>query len=138
MSINTKYQTGVIWQDFQHRQLIDLFARIKTTGSGQPDRELYNYTLAFLAMYVNHHFSLEDEYMKKFSYPGRDAHNREHRSFIKQVRAFREEYKTYSPEAANDLVNQMEQWIKNHILADDQELGRHILEHTGLEIYDKE
>ncbi len=126
MSIDAKYETGVVWQDFQHKQLIDLFQKIKEARFHKKDESLFRYTVAFLAMYVNHHFSLEEEYMEKYQYPGKDAHRKEHQDFVKEIKAFRDENKGYSQRASEDLLTRMEDWILSHILEDDQRLGRHI------------
>ena len=40
----------VLWQDFQHKQLIDLFEKIKEARSNNKDKNLYRYTVAFLAI----------------------------------------------------------------------------------------
>jgi hemerythrin-like metal-binding protein len=126
MGFDVKYETGVVWQDFQHKQLIDLFQKIKEARANKKDENLFRYTVAFLAMYVNHHFSLEEEYMEKYQYPGKGAHHKEHQDFVKELKAFRDENKGYSQRASDDLLTRMEDWILTHILEDDQKLGEHI------------
>lgn len=129
MSLDAKYETGVVWQDYQHKQLIDLFEKIKEAKTGQKDQNLYRYTVAFLAMYVNHHFKLEEEYMEKYKYPGKEGHVKTHRRFIKELKAFREQNTEYSLEGSDELLKRLGEWILNHILGDDKTLGEFILEH---------
>ncbi len=126
MPLDVKYETGVVWQDFQHKQLIDLFQKVKEAKSNKKDQNLFRYTVAFLAMYVNHHFSLEEVYMEKYRYPEKDAHHREHQDFVKELKAFKDENKDYSEKASDDLLTSMGDWILNHILENDQKLGAHI------------
>ncbi len=126
MSFDAKYETGVVWQDFQHKQLIDLFQKVKEARANKKDQNLFRYTVAFLAMYVNHHFSLEEEYMEKYQYPGKDAHHKEHQDFVKEIKAFRDENKDYSQKATDDLLTRMGEWILSHILEDDLKLGAYI------------
>lgn len=126
MPFDAKYETGVVWQDFQHKQLIDLFQKVKESKSNKKDQNLFRYTVAFLAMYVNHHFSLEEEYMDKYNYPGKDAHHKEHQDFVKELKSFRDENKEYSEKATDDLLTRMGDWILSHILEDDQKLGVYI------------
>ena len=86
MSLEQKYKTGVLWQDIQHQQLIDLlesFSEAETAG-----QDKYTYTLAFLVMYVNHHFGLEEAYMEAYAYPGLAAHKVEHAAYIQQLKEF--------------------------------------------------
>ncbi|MFA5904017.1 MAG: hemerythrin family protein [Desulfobacula sp.] len=126
MSFDAKYETGVVWQDFQHKQLIDLFQKAKEAKSNKKDQNLFRYTIAFLAMYVNHHFSLEEEYMERYRYPGKEDHHKEHQGFVKDLKVFRDENKDYSQKASDDLLTRMGEWILTHILEDDQKLGAHI------------
>lgn len=125
--LDVKYETGVVWQDFQHKQLIDLFEKIKEAKSNNTDKNMYRYTIAFLAMYVNHHFKLEEAYMEKFDYPDLAMHQKEHREFIKELKLFREAHEEYSGEGADELLRKMGAWILNHILKDDQILGAFLL-----------
>ncbi len=133
MKPDTKYETGVIWQDYQHKQLIDLFEKIKQARSDDSEKSLFPYTTGFLAMYVNHHFSLEEAYMAKYNYPDTEEHTRKHKAFIKELKAFRKEHREYSAKAVDDLIVRMEDWILSHILENDQKLGKFILrkEHAG-------
>ncbi len=127
MTFDVKYETGVVWQDFQHKQLIDLFSKVKDAKDNKKDRNLFRYTIAFLAMYVNHHFNLEEEYMEKYNYPDKDIHQKDHQDFVKELKNFRNENKEYSEAGANDLLTRMGEWILSHILENDQKLGAHIL-----------
>lgn len=127
MELDVKYETGVLWQDYQHKQLIDLFGKIKTARSNHKEKNLYRYTIAFLVMYVNHHFKLEEEYMDKYGYPGKGDHHKEHQGFVKELKAFKSEHNDYSEEGIDDLIMRLANWIMNHILEDDQKLGQFIL-----------
>ena len=127
MALDAKYETGVVWQDFQHKQLIDLFEKIKDAKTNQKEKNLYRYTIAFLAMYVNHHFRLEEEYMEKYAYPGKKEHESEHKGFIKELKAFRVDNYEYSEQGSDDLLVSMGEWILSHILGDDKILGDFIL-----------
>lgn len=127
MTLDPKYETGVVWQDFQHQQLISLFEKVKEAKKNETDKKLYRYTMAFLAMYVNHHFKLEEKYMLESKYPDMKIHSREHHEFIQKLKQFRNENKEYSLEAADELLMFMGEWILTHILEDDKKLGKHIL-----------
>lgn len=129
MQLDEQYQTGVLWQDFQHGQLIDLFEKLKETGENKDDKRLPRYSFGFLAMYVNHHFKLEEQYMKKYRYPDTAAHQKEHREFIKELKWFRNEKKEYSKEGSGILLARLSEWILNHILAVDRDFGNYILDY---------
>lgn len=128
MTAKNGFKTGVLWQDFQHQQLIDLLAQLRKARQDKTDADIFNYTVGFLAMYVNHHFKLEEEYMKKFEFEDRENHKEEHRKLIKTIKDFRTEHKNYSPQAIDALIDNMKEWIITHIMKSDLKLGAFIID----------
>ena len=126
MDLEKKYKTGVLWQDLQHKELIDLINKISDPKHLEKGTSMYTYTVAFLVMYANHHFSLEEGYMDTYEYPEMEFHKKLHNDFIKILKNFREQYPTYSHEAAEILVKKLLTWILKHILDNDQKLGTFI------------
>ena len=127
MSLDQKYFTGVVWQDFQHKELMDLFVKMRKARADKQDKESFRFAIAFLSMYVNHHFKLEEEYMDIYYYPEKESHKKEHKGFIKTLKEFRLKHKDYSEEAIDELMKKINKWILNHIFGDDKKLGSHIL-----------
>jgi len=125
MSLEQKYKTGVLWQDIQHQQLVDLLE--KFSAGDEMGQEMFTYTLAFLVMYVNHHFNLEEEYMQVYAYSDLAVHKKEHAQYIQQLKEFRKTHPRYSKEAGDILMKTVLSWILNHIMAEDQKLGKFIL-----------
>ncbi|MDM8538361.1 hypothetical protein QUF70_16525, partial [Desulfobacterales bacterium HSG17] len=74
MTLEKKYNTGVVWQDFQHQELMELFFKVKEAKIKNKGGDVFQYAVAFLAMYVNHHFKLEEEYMDIYYYKDAKAH----------------------------------------------------------------
>lgn len=129
MSLGEKYFTGLVWQDFQHRQLMDLFFKVKDARTRDAGGDVFRYSLAFLAMYVNHHFKLEEEYMDIFYYPDSKLHKNEHKEFVKRIKHYREAILEKKESDAEDkLIRALNSWILEHILGDDKKLGTYILE----------
>lgn len=127
MGLGKKYNTGVVWQDFQHRQLMDLFFKVKEAKVKNTGQDVFKYSLAFLAMYVNHHFKLEEEYMDIYYYPDRNLHKKEHKDLIKKIKIFRKDYIDYDEQAIDKLLMTLNDWILNHILENDKKLGDYII-----------
>ena len=128
MALDKKYLTGVLWQDFQHTNLINLLGKLKKAKSDGNDASVFDYAVAFLAMYVNDHFDLEQAYMKEYDYEESDHHIKEHRTFIGKIRELRGQHAKYSEEAMAILVKDINDWIIDHIMKNDIELGRFIIE----------
>ena len=108
MDINKKYQTGVLWQDIQHKEFIDLVNKFSNMQEDNSQASMYTYTLGFLVMYAHHHFNLEEGYMKKYLYPDFEHHQKEHKKLIQQLKDFRKKYPAYTPEAVEILKNDTE------------------------------
>lgn len=126
MALGEKYYTGVIWQDFQHKQLMDLFFKIKEAKAKKSGDDVVKYSIAFLAMYVNHHFKLEEEYMGVYAYPDQTEHKKKHKEFVKKIKVFRKRFPEYDEKAMEQLLVTMNNWILSHILGDDKKLGDYI------------
>ena len=127
MAFGEKYYTGVVWQDFQHRQLMDLLYKLKKQRATQTDLSVLNFSAAFLAMYVNHHFKLEEEYMDVYSYPDIESHKKGHKIYIDKIKMFRKRQIDNDIKAIDVLITTINDWILNHILTDDKKLGDYIL-----------
>ncbi len=127
MSLGKKYYTGVVWQDFQHQQLLDLLYKVKKAKIDKGGPEVFRYSIAFLAMYVNHHFKLEEEYMDIYYYPDIKSHKKEHKDYVKRIKLIREKFKEYNDEVIDKLLLTLNKWILDHILGNDIKLGEYIL-----------
>jgi hemerythrin len=126
MGLDKKFETGILWQDTQHRQLIDLMEKLSDSNAREADPKMFTYTTAFLAMYVTHHFNLEEQYMSAYGYPDLEYHLKEHHKYITMVKEFRRDHTTFSVEGAMFLEKNILKWILDHIMVNDQKLGEFI------------
>jgi len=122
---------GVEEIDNQHKELyrnVDLFFEQIRKGGGNGNlANLFTY----LETYVATHFSLEEKYMTKFYVNGRGyedekAHVAQHRAFMRDFTAYREEFLENGP--TPPLVAEFQKWILNwmvgHFGKTDRGLGR--------------
>ncbi len=126
MELDKKYQTGVLWQDTQHSQLISLLDDLRNANARGADPKMFTYTTAFLVMYVSHHFNLEEEYMETYEYPDREYHIQQHHHYIEMIKSFRKAHTRFSEEGAQILEQTILGWIMEHILDNDMKLGEFI------------
>ena len=127
IKLDEKHVTGVLWQDFQHSQLIELFREAAQVHEKKTDKDQYRRMIDSLAMYVAHHFVLEEHYMRKYQFPDADAHTEEHQNFIRKLDAFRSDKNGCIDEDSENTLPRIGEWMLNHILGVDQELSRYIL-----------
>lgn len=128
MDLDIRYRTGVIWQDRQHGDWINLLSRLKGENGQLPDKGLFEESVSFLVMYVNFHFRLEEEYMRVYKYPEIRFHSEEHRIYTLRLKDFREKNREYSMAGLEKIIQGMTEWIYSHITENDLKLGNFILQ----------
>ena len=127
MDLDIQYQTGLLWQDCQHREWISLLGKLEEAQKDRQDQPLFYEAVSFLVMYVNHHFSVEEAYMKQYQYPEERFHREEHRIYILRLKDFREKNREYAIDACTKIVENMTDWVYSHIMENDKKLGEFIL-----------
>ncbi len=110
-----KKTSDLIWQDTQHQTLFRLIEEIKTVPF---DPDIFQQ----LRLYTEHHFVIEEEYMKALNYPGLDEHVTAHNRFREEMRAMIDTDPSISPALQNSLSDFLYKWLKLHVLGIDKEL----------------
>ena len=125
-----KFKTGLKWMDLHHRELvnmtIDLFDSIE---QGRPERNTAG-LLEFLDRYVTKHFSIEDEHMKTYDYPDKNAHLAEHTSFAYTLSGLKAEFHTSGSSSylSGKVKRHLLDWLVNHIGETDKRLAEFLLD----------
>ncbi|GEJ55707.1 bacteriohemerythrin [Anaeromyxobacter diazotrophicus] len=120
--------TGVPAIDGQHEQLfLHVDALLQAIRSGR-SREEVGRTLAFLADYVQTHFTAEEALMRASAYPGYAEHHAEHEGFSRDLATLEEDHRRNGPSAGLILrVNaRVTSWLREHIHRVDRPLAEHL------------
>ena len=128
MNLDLEFKTGLLWQDIQHNEWIALLNELENARKEKQDHLLFDKAVSFVVMYVTYHFSMEEEYMKRYEYPEKKFHQEEHRLYILRLKDFREKHREYSDEAISKTIASMTEWIYSHIMENDKKLGKFILD----------
>ncbi len=116
--------TGILWQDFQHAELIAHINRLhQAIIAKQAQEELWR-MLEFLEKYVDNHFSLEERYMEVAHDPTIREHARAHQQFRNNLNDLREFDGTGAQLTAASLCYDLYEWVTHHIRTTDKNLGR--------------
>ena len=113
--------SDLIWQDTQHQMLFTLIERIKVVPF---DPEI----LVQLKIYAEHHFVLEEAYMRTLEFPGIEAHIHAHDRFREELEAMMETDPSMHESLQISLSDFLYKWLKLHVLGIDKELEAFILE----------
>jgi hemerythrin len=115
------YKLGIIWQDVQHRRIVEIIKEFNSNP--QID---YQSIQAQLMFYAKDHFDTEEQYMREFAYDKTESHIKEHKTFIDKCDEI-----TKTCLADEDLISTMSSylhdWFHNHILVVDRELAVSLL-----------
>jgi hemerythrin len=116
--------TGILWQDFQHAELITHINRLHQAIIAKQAREELWRMLEFLEKYTENHFSMEERYMEVAGDPALREHARAHQQFRDNLSELRESDGTGSQLTAASLCYDLYEWVANHIRTTDKALGR--------------
>lgn len=120
-----EFSVGVSAIDEEHRNLVLLTNEFQKALSAGRGREQIARVFDNLIHYTVKHFKNEEQYMRKYDYPGMDRQVREHRAFTRQVMELNKDKRHVFPENIADFLNS---WLKNHIMGIDKELGAFLSE----------
>lgn len=123
------YKHGILWQDYQHQQLLRAISALnKKRGTVLESTELKK-TITFLGFYVKSHFDLEEYYMQSLAYPEIRKHKEQHAEFTEHIQAFK--LKVRSSNDPGLLLNELCNWLQDHIMGIDKKLAEFIKTRTG-------
>lgn len=125
---NDSMLTGVTEMDAQHHILVDTLIEANTRLTDSMSDPLFDQITRDLLAYAIYHFETEEQLMRQHGYaPEQTAqHIGEHRGFSERVVALRSEARNGESGARDALLAFLRNWLVNHILTSDQQLGKFI------------
>jgi hemerythrin len=83
--------------------------------------------LVRLKLYAEHHFILEEAYMRELDYPHADAHFEAHNRFREELEAMMETDPSMHESLQISLSDFLYKWLKLHVLGIDKQLEDFVL-----------
>lgn len=115
------YKLGIIWQDVQHRRIVEIMKEFNSNP--QVDFQSIQTQLMF---YAEDHFDTEEQYMHRFAYDKAESHIKEHRAFIDKCDEITKKC-VVDKDLISNMSSHLEDWFLNHILVVDRELAVFLL-----------
>lgn len=125
---------GVEKIDSQHREMFQRIAAFRAALRQGMARSEIEQTFAFLEGFVADHFTTEENYMRRYGYPGILDHRAEHESFARDFSEFKKRWKelNVAGEITSFLELEMERrftsWLTDHIGSTDKQMAAYLLE----------
>ncbi|OGQ72950.1 MAG: hypothetical protein A2235_08585, partial [Deltaproteobacteria bacterium RIFOXYA2_FULL_42_10] len=125
MNWNDTLETGIAWQDSQHKEFFSKFADMVEDMKAGGGTEAVDRLLKFLSTYTTTHFSDEERCMEKFNYEGYFVHRREHREFKSILSYLKWQFETQDTHMIliARLYNLLWDWLRYHMGESDKTLG---------------
>lgn len=120
MTWKEEYSVNIKVIDSQHKKLVDLLNQIYDATKVGKGKEVLAKILSELVSYTKVHFTTEEEFFKKFSYPGYLQHKNEHDKLTKQVCDFQDQYETGRATISIEIMQFLRDWLNGHILGTDK------------------
>jgi len=119
---------GVAQLDGEHKKLFAAVDRLIDALKRGEGREKTAQMLDHAVTYTKEHFRDEENLQVRFSYPGINAHKRQHAQFIMQVDEIVKNFKAAGPNVTliTKLDKTLADWLINHIKTDDRKFGEYM------------
>jgi hemerythrin len=132
---NDTMLTGIAEVDEQHHFLVDTLIEANAKLTDDASDPLFERITRDLLAYAIYHFDTEEQLMMEYGYAAgapeeAERHLNQHRRFSEKVIAMRNEARTGKPGSRDALLTFLRDWLINHILTTDKQLGRFVLSAT--------
>ena len=118
-----KPSSDLIWQDTQHNMLFDILDELALE---HPPLNL----ISKLRFYADHHFLVEEAYMEKVLYPGRDQHVAAHNRFRQELTQLESEFSNnqMTLDFRQTVSNFLSEWLVRHIQGVDKDFEAFVIQ----------
>lgn len=117
-------ETGIDWQDAQHKELFERINRLLEAMAQSKGKEEILNLVNFLDSYVVIHFSAEEKVMRSHHYREFSSHIEEHNKFKKDLAGIKQEIEN-GVKLVSIIKTQQKtvDWLIHHIGRSDKKLG---------------
>lgn len=120
------YNVNVGIIDEQHKVLVSLLNNLHDSMSQGKGKEVLSVILNDLVNYTKTHFATEEKLMSQTVYTKTHSHMAEHEGLTKKAIELNDDYKNGKVTMSIEVLNFLKDWLKNHILVMDKELGQYL------------
>lgn len=123
--MNEDLRTGVDEMDREHALELQIVRSIQTALAGG-DRSELPQLLEQLEDFTNAHFLAEQLLMRLHSYPGFEAHQREHDDLMEELKGLVQKLLADDSTDSARTAENLERWLITHIQSEDQALAEYL------------
>ena len=118
---NDKLSVKINSIDDEHKVLIDMINEFYDKIKSKEPVDLILILIAKMKNYTVVHFTTEENYFKKYDYPGYDKHKKEHDTFVNKVIDLEKRVSEGKMIVSFEITSFLKKWLTQHIQGTDQE-----------------
>lgn len=115
-----EYELGIDSIDRQHRRLVDLINQLFSAMQMGRGRQSLEAVLVELVDYTKAHFSDEEKLFLASPYPGKEAHQEQHREFVATITRFTQDFSAGTLVMGSETLAFLKDWLLKHIKGTDR------------------
>jgi hemerythrin len=130
----TEYRVGIFKIDEQHQDIFKILNELATAIEEDKNRKTLSYILSDVVKHFSYHFTSEEIYLK--SHPDFDDHHQKHGELTEKILDFEKQSRKNTAFNFSDVLDFLNDWLKNHILETDIEYFQYVLGKNFIESID--
>lgn len=127
-----EYSIGLEEMDNHHKRLIELLNKSYLLVMQDDQQPELSKLLFELLAYAKYHFSAEEELMREYQCINMDQHELAHLTFINKVVTYKKDLGTGMKYLSVEIFDFIRNWLLDHILKVDAEMGKYIRSRQGV------
>lgn len=116
-----EYSVSVNEIDLQHRKLVEMVNSLNEAMLARKGREAQKAAIDAMVDYSVSHFSVEENYMRRFGFEGLPAHKAEHEKFTIKALELKDRVNRAGFVLTLEIVDFLKQWLTGHIKGTDKQ-----------------
>ena len=109
--------------DKDHERLVGIVNELDSAVNNNHGVDIISYILSELSDYVGYHFEHEEQFMRRYHYPGSEEHIQQHADLIKGLDTLVYEFEAIPNAVTADTLEFLKHWLIDHVKGSDMKLG---------------
>ena len=122
MTWNDQLSVNIKQVDSQHMKLVEFLNNFHDAMKLGKGKEVMGKTFSELLDYTAYHFGTEEDFFKKYGYPGSASHKKEHGALTTSSGAQRP-LLPREPVISAETMTFLKNWLNDHIVGSDKKYG---------------
>ena len=119
-----KYSIGFEEIDNQHKKLVEMINELHKSFTHGGSIKTADKIIGDMIEYTDYHFKIEEKYFEKYNYSEKQEHIIQHKSFVKQVTEFYNDFQDGSVTIGFEIMNFLRKWLLEHIEGSDNKYAK--------------